>query len=236
VSAPDSAPDRVPDAARGGAEHRFEVVTLPSAAELRRRLPRLLVGILVLGLGIALMLAARLGVSPYDVLHQGLADLTGLSFGTVVVLLGLLILLLWIPLGQRFGIGTVINTLTVGFIVDGVLHLLPEPHELALRWPMLLAGIVVTALGMAMYIGAGLGPGPRDGLMTGLANKGHPLWAVRTVLELTALAAGWALGGDVGIGTVLFAFGIGPLGHWFLARLHLGVGGVDPDPDASVGE
>ena len=223
------------DAARGTAHH-FEVITFPNAVELRRRMPRLLVGILVLGPGIGLILAARLGVSPYDVLHQGLADTTGLSFGTVVVLLGLLILLLWIPLGQRFGIGTVINTLSVGFIVDGVLHVLPEPDSLALRWPMLLGGIVVTALGMALYIGAGLGPGPRDGLMTGLAAKGYPLWAVRTVLEMTALAAGWALGGDVGIGTVLFAFGIGPLGHWFLARLHLGVGGVDPDPDATVGE
>jgi uncharacterized membrane protein YczE len=101
---------------------------------------------------------------------------------------------------------------------------------------MLLAGIVITALGMAMYIGAGLGPGPRDGLMTGISAKGYPLWIVRTVLELVALAAGWVLGGDVGIGTVLFALGIGPLGHWFLARLHLGVDGVDPDPEATVGE
>jgi uncharacterized membrane protein YczE len=101
---------------------------------------------------------------------------------------------------------------------------------------MLLAGIVITALGMALYIGSGLGPGPRDGLMTGLAAKGYPLWLVRTVLELTALIAGWLLGGDVGVGTVLFAFGIGPIGHWFLARLHLGVGGVDPDPQATVGE
>jgi uncharacterized membrane protein YczE len=222
--------------AAGGTAHHFEVITFPNVAELKRRMPRLLIGILVLGPGIGLILAARLGVSPYDVLHQGLADTTGLSFGTVVVLLGLLILLLWIPLGQRFGIGTVINTLSVGFIVDGVLQVLPEPDSLALRWPMLLGGIVVTALGMALYIGAGLGPGPRDGLMTGLAAKGYPLWAVRTVLEMTALAAGWVLGGDVGIGTVLFAFGIGPLGHWFLARLHLGVGGVDPDPDATVGE
>ncbi len=214
----------------------LQVLTFPSLAELRRRLPRLLVGILVLAPGVALIIAARLGVSPYDVLHQGLADLTGLSFGTVVVLLGLVILLAWIPLGQRFGIGTVINTLTVGFIVDAVLHVLPETDDLLVRWPMLLGGIVVTALGMAMYIGAGLGPGPRDGLMTGIAAKGYPLWLVRMSLELVALVIGWTLGGDVGIGTVLFAFGIGPLGHWFLARLHLGVGGVDPDPDATVGE
>jgi uncharacterized membrane protein YczE len=214
----------------------LQVLTFPSVAELRRRLPRLLAGLVLLGLGIALILDARLGVSPFDVLHQGLADLTGLSFGTVVVLVGLMILVVWIPLGQRFGIGTIVNTLTVGFLVDALLEVLPEPTSLVWRWPTLLAGIVITALGMAMYIGAGLGPGPRDGLMTGISAKGYPLWIVRTVLELVALAAGWALGGDVGIGTVLFALGIGPLGHWFLARLHLGVDGVDPDPDATVGE
>ncbi len=199
-------------------------------------MPRLLVGIVLLAAGIALILEARLGVSPWDVLHQGLADTTGLSFGTVVVLVGVAILVVWIPLGQRFGPGTVINTVTVGFVTDGFLHAIPEPGSLWLRTPMLLVGIVVTALGMGMYIGAGLGPGPRDGLMTGLAAKGHPLWAVRTVLELAALVSGWILGGDVGAGTVLFAFGIGPLGHWFLARLHLGVGDVDPDPSATVGE
>jgi uncharacterized membrane protein YczE len=214
----------------------LEVLTFPSVAELRRRVPRLVAGILVLGLGIALIIQAELGVAPYDVLHQGLADLTGLSFGVVVVILGALILLLWIPLGQRMGLGTIINTLTVGFVVDLGLAELPVPSADGWRWAMLLAGIVITALGMALYIGSGLGPGPRDGLMTGLAAKGYPLWLVRTVLELTALIAGWLLGGDVGVGTVLFAFGIGPIGHWFLARLHLGVGGVDPDPQATVGE
>jgi uncharacterized membrane protein YczE len=214
----------------------LDVVTFPSPAELRRRLPRLLAGIVVLASGIALMLQARLGVSAYDVLHQGLSKHTGLSFGTVVVLLGLAILVVWIPIGQRFGLGTVVNTVTVGFIVDAFVGVLPAPGALALRWPMLLGGIVITAFGMGLYIGAGLGPGPRDGLMTGIAAKGYPLWAVRTVLELSALVSGWALGGNVGVGTVLFAFGIGPLGHWFLARLHLGVGGVDPEPAAAVGE
>jgi uncharacterized membrane protein YczE len=129
-----------------------------------------------------------------------------------------------------------VNTLSIGFIVDALLRVVPSPDSLLGRWPMLVAGIVVTAFGMGLYIGAGLGPGPRDGLMTGLAAKGYPLWMVRTVLELAALAAGWALGGDVGIGTVLFAFAIGPLGHWFLARLHLGVDAVDPLPAATVGE
>jgi uncharacterized membrane protein YczE len=214
----------------------LHVVTFPSAADLRRRLPRLLAGIVVLAGGISLMLRARLGVSAYDVLHQGLSRLTGLSFGTVVVLLGLLILVVWLPIGQRFGLGTIVNTVTVGFIVDFFVGELPHPGALALRWPMLLGGIVITAFGMALYIGAGLGPGPRDGLMTGIAAKGYPLWAVRTVLELSALVAGWALGGNVGVGTLLFAFSIGPLGHWFLARVHLGVGGVDPEPAAAVGE
>jgi uncharacterized membrane protein YczE len=200
----------------------LEVVTLPTWRELRRRLPQLLLGIPVLGLGIALTLQARLGVSPYDVLHQGIAKQTGLSFGTVVIAVGLVILVLWIPLRQRPGIGTVVNTLTVGLVIDLALLVLPEPDLLAARVPLLLGGIVVTALGMGLYIGAGLGPGPRDGLMTGVAAKGFPLWAVRTVLEVTALVAGWLLGGNVGVGTVIFAFSIGPLGHYFLARLHLG--------------
>lgn len=212
------------------------VLGFPGPAELRRRLPRLILGIIPLGVGIALMVQARLGVSPYDVLHQGIAEHTGLSFGTVVILLGLLVLLLWIPLGQRFGIGTVINTLTVGLIVDAVLDWSPEPSALALRWVYLLVGILIIAFGVGLYIGAGLGPGPRDGLMTGIAAKGYPLWLVRTGLELTALFAGWLLGGDVGIGTLLFAFGIGPLSHFFLLRLHLGVGGGDPDPTATIGE
>jgi uncharacterized membrane protein YczE len=212
------------------------VLGFPGAAELRRRLPRLLLGIILLGIGIAMMVEAGLGVSPYDVLHQGLSDLTGLSFGTVVIGLGLLVLLLWIPLGQRLGIGTVVNTLTVGLIVDEFLTLSPNPETLPLRWAYMVAGIVIIAVGVGLYIGAGLGPGPRDGLMTGIAAKGYPLWLVRTGLELTALLGGWMLGGDVGIGTLLFAFGIGPMGHYFLLRLHLGVDGGDPDPDATVGE
>lgn len=218
----------------GAAE--LEVVTFPSLAELRRRLPRLLVGIGVISVGISLVLEARLGVSPWDVLHQGLSDATGLSFGAVVVAVGLVVLVLWIPIRQRVGIGTVINTFSIGFIVDACRDALPRVHEPGWRWLMLIGGIVIAGVGVGLYIGAGLGSGPRDGLMTGLAAKGYPLWIVRTVLELSALGAGWVLGGDVGAGTVLFAFSIGPLGHWFLQRLHLGVGGVDPDPQAAVGE
>ena len=200
----------------------LEVLTFPSPRELARRLPQLLLGIAAIGVGVPMVLEARLGVSPWDVLHQGLAHQTGISFGTVVVLVGLVVLTLWIPLGQRPGIGTVVNALSLGFIMDALLDVLPRPHELALRWLLLVGGLVVCALGTGLYIGAGLGPGPRDGLMTSIAAKGHPIWAVRTVLELSALGVGWALGGDVGAGTVLFALGIGPLGHFFLVRLHLG--------------
>ena len=153
----------VPANERRSVDPSLEVVVVPSWRELRRRLPRLLAGIPLLGIGIAMTLAARLGVSPYDVLHQGLAERTGLSFGTVVVLLGLLILLAWIPLRQRPGIGTVINTLTVGFIVDLVLIVVPEPEPIAWRALLLVGGILVTAIGMGLYIGSGLGPGPATG-------------------------------------------------------------------------
>lgn len=220
---------------RAARETPLDVVTVPTWRELRRRLPQLLVGIPVLGVGIALTLQARLGVSPYDVLHQGIAAKTGLSVGTVVILVGLVVLVLWIPLRQRPGLGTVVNTLTVGLVIDLALRVVPEPELLVARIPLLVVGILVTGLGMGLYIGAGLGPGPRDGLMTGLAAKGFPLWAVRTVLELTALAAGWALGGNVGIGTVAFAFSIGPLGQFFLAHLHLESAPADLGPGA-VGE
>jgi uncharacterized membrane protein YczE len=224
-----------PDRSRAG-NPDLTVLGFPGLAELKRRLPRLFLGLLALGTGTGMMVEAELGVSPYDVLHQGIADQTGLSFGAVVIGLGVIILLLWIPLGQRLGIGTVINTFAVGVIINAFLDWSPNPDALALRWAYLVVGIVIVAFGVGLYIGAGLGPGPRDGLMTGIAAKGHPLWIVRTCLEVTALVAGWALGGDVGIGTLLFAFGIGPLGHYFLLKLHLGVGDGDPDPAATTGE
>jgi uncharacterized membrane protein YczE len=214
----------------------FAVVGFTDLRELPRRLPQLIVGLLCLGAGIAATVRADLGLSPYDVLHQGVSDHTGLSFGVVVVLVGIGVLVLWIPLRQRPGLGTVVNTLTVGFITNGVLDLLPHPHALGWRWTLLLGGLVVTALGVGLYIGCGLGPGPRDGLMTGISARGHPVWLVRTLLELAALACGAALGGTIGIGTAVFAFGIGPLGHLFLHRFHLGVGADDPDPDATFAE
>ena len=205
-------------------------------SELRRRLPRLALGLFFLGGGIALTLRARLGVSPWDVLHQGVATRLGVSFGLVVIGLGLVVLVAWIPMHQRLGLGTVINTLTVGLITDAALARIPAQHHVGAQWAMLIGGVVSIALGVGLYIGAGLGPGPRDGLMTGIAARGVPIWLVRTGLELGALIVGWALGGDVGIGTLVFAVGIGPLGHWFLNRFHLGVDGVDPDPTAAFAE
>ncbi|MFM7270204.1 MAG: YczE/YyaS/YitT family protein [Actinomycetes bacterium] len=221
-----------PDRVRGG----LEVLGRPSWPELRRRLPRLVLGILVLGVGVAATVQAELGISPYDVLHQGIARVTGIDFGVVVIGLGLLILLLWFPLGQPFGVGTIANVLTVGLVIDAALGVLPHVEPLAVRIPLLLGGTVLIGLGAGLYIGAGLGPGPRDGLMTAFARRGHPLWLVRTVLEFSALAVGFVLGGDVGIGTVLIACSIGPLAHGFLARLHLGVRGADPQLGASLGE
>ena len=214
----------------------LEVLGRPGLAELRRRLPRLALGILVLGLGVALTVRAELGIAPYDVMHQGIAETTGLDFGLVVIGLGLVILIAWIPLRQPFGVGTIINVLGVGLVIDAALARVPHVTAMAARIPMLVGGTVLIGLGAGLYIGAGLGPGPRDGLMTAFARRGHPLWIVRTVLELSALAIGWILGGDVGVGTVLIALASGPLAHWFLARLHLGVGGADPEPAAAFGE
>lgn len=223
-------------AGRAGVDGGLEVLGRPSLAELRRRLPRLALGILVLGVGVALTVRAELGLAPYDVMHQGLAEVTGLDFGVVVIGLGLLILLAWFPLHQPFGVGTVVNVLTVGLVIDVALDRIPEVDALATRVPMLLGGTVLIGLGAGLYIGAGLGPGPRDGLMTAFARRGHPLWLVRTIMELTALGVGWVLGGEVGAGTVLIAFASGPIAHWFLARLHLGVAGGDPEPQSTLGE
>lgn len=199
----------------------IEVLLFPRPRELLTRLPRLLIGITLLGSGIALMLRAKLGLSPWDVLHQGIADQIGLSVGTVIIGLGVLILLAWIPLHQRFGVGTVINTLVVGVILDVVFDALGTPHALWLRTAFMVGGVVCVGIGTGCYIAAGLGPGPRDGVMTAVAARGYPLWAVRMVMEVSALLLGLLLGGDVGVGTLLFALGIGPLADGFLRVFRL---------------
>lgn len=186
---------------------------------MARRLVNLFAGLALFGLSIGLMLAAELGLAPWDVLHQGLAVQTGLPIGWVVNLVGAAVLLLWVPLRQRPGIGTVSNVIVIGLAVDATLAVLPTLHALAPRIALLVLGVLANGVATGLYIGAGLGPGPRDGLMTGLASRGHSIRLVRTTIELTVLSAGWLLGGTIGAGTVLYALGIGPLAHFFIPRL-----------------
>jgi uncharacterized membrane protein YczE len=183
------------------------------------RLTRLYLGLACFGVSLALMVRARLGLGPWDVLHQGIARHLGVQLGWVTIGVSGLVLLAWIPLRQRPGLGTVSNVITVGLVVNGALDVLPTPGSLAWRTAWLAAGIGLNGLATAGYIGAGFGPGPRDGLMTGIAARGYSLRAVRTLIELSALAIGAALGGTVGVGTVAYALSIGPLTHMLLPRL-----------------
>ena len=179
---------------------------------MTRRLLQLYAGLILYGASLALQIRAGLGLDPWDVFHQGLSEKTGLSFGTIVIIIGALVLLAWIPLRQKPGIGTISNVFVVGLAVDATLVILPEVHGLELQLPLLAAGIFLNGVAGAAYIGAGLGPGPRDGLMTGLVRiTGRSVGVVRTSLEVSVLAVGVVLGGTVGLGTVLYALSIGPL-------------------------
>jgi uncharacterized membrane protein YczE len=178
------------------------------------RMPRLLLGLVTFGVGIALMAEAGLGLGPWEALNQGIARQTGLELGTVSILLGIPILALWWPLGERPGIGTVLNVVLIGSSTNVGLALLPTPpvDALALRLAAMLGGVLVIAVGSGLYLSTDLGPGPRDGLMTGVHHRfGWSIRRSRTLVELSVLALGWLLGGTVGIGTVVFALGIGPL-------------------------
>jgi uncharacterized membrane protein YczE len=183
------------------------------------RLIQLIGGLLLFGGSLALLVRSRLGLDPWDVFHQGLAIRSGIPIGTVTILVGAVVLLLWIPLGQRPGIGTIANVILVGLALDGTLAILPTQSDLGVRWAFLVAGIVLNGIATGAYIGAALGPGPRDGLMVGLAARRHSLRVVRTAIELTVLGIGWLLGGTVGIGTVLYAVTIGPIVHVTLPAL-----------------
>jgi uncharacterized membrane protein YczE len=187
-----------------------------------RRFGQLLVGLVGFGMSLALMVRAELGLGPWDVLHQGIAQRTDLKIGTVVIAMSALILVVWIPLRQRPGIGTLANVVVVGLALNATLTLLPSPDHLAARVGLLGAGVVLNGAATGMYIGAGLGPGPRDGLMTGLAQRGLSIRRARTLIELSVLAIGWALGGLVGVGTVAYAISIGPLAHYFIPTLTVG--------------
>ncbi|KUN97490.1 hypothetical protein AQJ67_30180 [Streptomyces caeruleatus] len=184
---------------------------------LVRRLSQLYVGLAVYGASSALLVEAGLGLEPWNVLHQGLAERTGLTIGVVSIIVGAAVLLLWIPLRQLPGLGTVSNVFVVGLAMDGTLALLPEAHTLAVRIPLLLAGIVLNGVATGLYIAARFGPGPRDGLMTGLHRRtGRSIRLMRTAVEAAVVVTGFALGGTVGVGTVLYAVSIGPLAQLFL--------------------
>jgi uncharacterized membrane protein YczE len=195
------------------------LVSPPPGDRLARRLGQLLAGLVLYGVSDAMLVLGGLGLDPWDVLHQGLARRTGIPIGTWTIIAGAAVLLMWIPLRQRPGVGTACNVVVIGAVVDIVLATVPAPHAWPLRWASMVAGVALNGVATACYIGAGLGPGPRDGLMTGIARRGHSLRLVRTGIEAGVLAAGWLLGGTVGIGTVLYAAGIGPLVHLLLPRL-----------------
>lgn len=172
----------------------------------------LLIGLAGYGFSMALMVQAGLGLDPWDVFHQGLAGHTGLTIGAASAVVGAVVLLGWIPLRNRPGVGTIANVIVIAVTVDTGLAVLPHPTSLPVRTAMMVGAVVLNALSTVLYIGAGMGPGPRDGLMTGLvARTGWSVRLVRTGIETTVLAAGWLLGGTVGVGTVLYALGIGPL-------------------------
>lgn len=193
----------------------------PIPADRRpRRFGQLFAGLFLYGTTMGLMIRAVLGLDPWDVFHQGLTAILPLSFGTVVTGMSVLVLLLWIPLRQRPGFGTIANALIIGWTTDATLAVIRPVENMALRIAMLVAGIVGNAVAGALYIGAGLGPGPRDGLMTGLVARGiGSIRLVRTGIEVTVLLIGWLLGGNVGAGTVIYAISIGPLLHVLLPRL-----------------
>ena len=200
----------------------------PLPARLPRRLVHLYVGLVAYGVSMALLIRSALGNMPWDVLHQGLARWVDLSLGTITVVVGALVLLAWVPLRQRPGLGTVSNVVVIGVVVDAGLAVLSAPSALWSRIVFAAAGIVLNAVGTALYIGARLGPGPRDGLMTGIvARTGWPVRWVRTSIEVAVVATGWALGGTLGPATVAYAVLVGPLVHPLLPRLTVP---ADPRP------
>ena len=183
---------------------------------LARRLLQLYLGLALYGASAGLIILSALGNDPWDVLHQGLSRQTGIGTGIWVCIAGALVMLLWIPLRQRPGLGTLSNVVVVGLVLELCLAAFEPAEDPAARWTLLLSGVLLNGMATGLYIGARFGPGPRDGLMTGLAARGMSLRAVRTGIELTVLVAGIALGGTAGIGTVIYALAIGPLAHVFV--------------------
>ena len=187
------------------------MLPLPPAAELVRRVPRVLVGLLAFGLGVAFTAVSGLGLAPWEVFHQGISRITGIPLGTVAIITGALVLFGWIPLRQKIGLGTLMNVTIIGIVIDVTLAIMPErAGSTAWQWTAVVGGITLIGIGSGLYIGAGLGPGPRDGLMTGLAGRGYKMRRARTLIEAIALIMGWLMGGTLGIGTILFAVTVGP--------------------------
>lgn len=206
------------------------------AGRLSRRLPQLFLGLVAYGVSLALMVRGDLGLAPWDVLHSGLIRHVPLTLGQAVVVMSFVVLLGWIPLRELPGIGTVSNALVVGFSADATLALLERPDGLVLRIALMLGGVLLCGLATALYIGAQLGRGPRDGLMTGLARRtGRSLRVVRTGLEVAVVLIGLLLGGTLGLGTVIYALAIGPLTQLWLPAFTVVVGPDDPDDPVDAG-
>lgn len=194
------------------------------AGKLPRRLTQLVVGLVLYGVSMAMMIRSNLGLDPWDVFHAGVAGRLPLTFGQVTILVGALVLLLWWPLRQWPGLGTIANVVVIGLAADAGLALLGTPEGAPGRLALLVAGILLNGVAGGLYIGSQLGPGPRDGLMTGFARRtGMSIRIVRTAIEVIVLSVGWLLGGPVGLGTVLYAISIGPLVQFFLPRLTVAV-------------
>lgn len=206
------------------------------------RLVQLLVGLILFGVGCAVMVRAGIGIDPWSVLAQGLALRTGVGMGWITVIVGALVLLLWWPLRQKPGVGTIANVLVVGTSMELTLNVMAPVAHYGIGIVVFVGGMLLVGLASGIYIGARLGPGPRDGLMTGLNQRfGIPIWRARMSVEVVVLAAGWVLGGTVGLGTVLFAFGIGPIVHvclpWFdTARRAQRQPDATPEPTPATSE
>ncbi|MEU9857808.1 hypothetical protein [Streptomyces sp. NPDC047974] len=208
----------------------MSIATGSRGRHLTRRLVQLYAGLTLYGASSALLVRAGLGMEPWNVLHQGLAGLTGLTIGVVSIIVGAVVLLLWIPIRQRPGLGTVSNVFVIGLAMDGTLALLPDGHGLAARISLMVLGIVLNGLATGLYIAARFGPGPRDGLMTGLHRMtGRSIRLTRTLIEVAVVTTGFLLGGSVGVGTLLYALSIGPLAQFFLRFFAV------PEPEATPG-
>jgi uncharacterized membrane protein YczE len=201
---------------------RLPLLLLLPLGETLRRLPQVTLGVWLFGVGIAAMVRADLGVPPWDVFHQGVAGELGVSIGTVIIGTGAVLVLAFVPLKEQLGLGTLLNAGLIGCSVDITLAWLPASPPLWGRVALCAAGPVIVGLASGLYLGGGLGPGPRDGLMTGIGKRGYTIWKVRTGIELGALAIGFCLGGTIGLGTAWFAFSIGPFVQYFLRRLKRG--------------